>query len=98
MGVTNEVVGWSDVSGEDSVRYRIIRDGEDMQELVALSEAPGEGREALLSANLFLGRGFATGTGGLLGVSLGIPGAAGLHGTRGRGVIVDDLRITSLTP
>lgn len=92
MGVTVEVVRWSDVSEEDSVRYRIIRTEEDMQELVALSEAPGESREALLSANLFLVRGFATGTGDLLGVSMGIPGAAGLHGTRGSGVIVDDLR------
>ncbi len=72
-------------SAEDN--YSIIRSEQDVSELIAYSEDPGDTADELVSANVFITEQFSfSGGGGALGISLGIPGAAGLHGTGISGV------------
>ncbi|MEM1348241.1 MAG: M43 family zinc metalloprotease, partial [Myxococcota bacterium] len=56
--------------------------------LLATSEPPGDELDDVLSVNAFLVEDFnIPDMRGLLGVSGGIPGAAGLHGTNGSGLV-----------
>lgn len=66
--------------------YRIIRSESALTELAQHSRPPGETRYEALSLNVFLVEGLALN--GVLGVSLGIPGLAGVHGTKGSAVII----------
>ena len=76
-----------DVIGDVEERFRIIRDQDEVFELVQLSRQPGEARDDLLRVNVFFNEGFAGRMGGVLGVSAGIPGAMGLHGAEATGLV-----------
>ena len=80
-------VRYFDVSGDVLDRFRVIRSQDEVYELVKLSRQPGSTREALLSANVFFNAGFAGEMSSVLGVSTGIPGAAGVHGQAGTGLV-----------
>jgi len=68
-------------------QYSIIRRLNDVGGLVALSSAPNTDRDGLLTLNIFFTRAFAFSDGsGTLGISMGLPGPAGLHGTSVSGV------------
>jgi hypothetical protein len=80
-------VAYYEVIGDVRDEYRIIRQQEAVFDLVQLSRQPGETRSDLLSANVFFIQGFGGEMGGVLGVSAGIPGAAGVHGSQGTGLV-----------
>lgn len=67
--------------------WQILRSFDEVEALVEQSELPGETLDAALSLNVFFVRAFAfPDASGLLGVSMGLPGPAGIHGTRASGV------------
>jgi len=80
-------ISYYDVIGDVQEQYRIIRAQDAVFDLVQLSRQPGEDRSDLLSANVFFIQGFGGEMGGVLGVSAGIPGAAGVHGSQGTGLV-----------
>ena len=86
MGVQVRVANYMDASSSVTANYRVIRDFYDIYNLVATSQAPTDG-EALV-VNVFLIEDFNVSEApGLLGVSSGIPGMAGLHGSSGSGLV-----------
>lgn len=88
MGITVTVEKYTDASAEVTKNYSIIRDIYDVYNLVATSAAPGEGLQGALAVNVFLIQDFNVADApGLLGLSTGIPGVAGLHGTAGSGLV-----------
>ena len=86
-GVSVGQVRYSDVSGQNANAYRIIRDDSEVFDLVSLSRAPGSTSDEALSVNVFFIDQFAIQGGSVLGISAGLPGAAGIHGTRGSGLV-----------
>ncbi|MCA9564759.1 MAG: hypothetical protein KC561_14785, partial [Myxococcales bacterium] len=83
-GIQLASVNYFDISGSNADAYRIIRDFNDIFELISLSEDPGPTLSEQLSVNIFLIQDFAVPQApGLLGLSAGIPGVPGLHGTHG---------------
>ncbi len=88
MGVTAQVANYIDASDSVSQQYGIIRDFYDVFNLVATSEATGDTADEALTVNVFLIEDFNISEApGLLGVSTGIPGMAGLHGNSGAGLV-----------
>ena len=74
---------------EDRASFEILRSRDDLENLMAQSEVPSASQREALSVNLFVIDGFAfAGEAGLLGISQGLPGAAGLHGHPTSGVTV----------
>jgi len=87
LGVQLRNIVYKDVDGDDLTRFRIIRSQENVFRLVATSEDPGVTPDDLLTVNVFFVDDFAIDGGGVLGISAGLPGAAGLHGARGSGLV-----------
>ena len=58
-------------------QYRILQHEDDLPELIAYSEPPGEGEGDHLSLNIFMPQAILY---GVLGTSMGAPGMAGVHG------------------
>ena len=85
-GVQVGQVRYLDVTQEQAQRYAVIRSDEVVSELAAISTRPGTTTDDALSLNIFFVRAFAM-DGGAIGVSLGLPGPAGLHGTPASGVV-----------
>ena len=85
-GVTIGQVRYRELTAEQTEAYRIARSDDDLSQLVSLSSRPGETTDDALSLNVFFVQAFAM-QGGAIGVSLGLPGPAGLHGTPASGVI-----------
>ncbi len=77
-------VRYFDVPTEAAQNYGVIQSESDVSNLVSYSDAPGSSADDVVSANVFIVRQFAMG--GALGISLGIPGVVGLHGTGISGV------------
>lgn len=87
-GIAVGRVRFLDVEGEVADRFTVIREQSEVYELVKLSRQPGPDLADLLSVNVFFIRGFAgTEMGGTLGISSGIPGAGGLHGSASSGLV-----------
>ncbi len=83
-GVRVGKVNFHDIEGADKDRYSIIRSERDVMNLVALSKTPTN----TLSMNIFFVKQFAFADGGgAIGISMGLPGPAGLHGSFGSGVV-----------
>lgn len=85
VGLTFGEVRYESVPPEVEQDYQIVRSQSDVGELASHSVAPGDGVDSL-SANIFITRQFSFSTGSVLGLSQGIPGAAGLHGAGISGV------------
>jgi hypothetical protein len=86
-GVELRNLRYNDITGEDAARYRIIRNQEAVFRLVAAAPPPGEAPDDILSVNVFFIDDFAIDGGSVLGISAGLPGAAGFHGGRGSGLV-----------
>jgi hypothetical protein len=89
-GIQLDDVDFHDITGDDAEAFQIVRTEGDLQHLVSLSQKPDGGYDDVLSANIFFVRSMQIGGGGgggAIGVSQGLPGAAGLHGTPSSGVI-----------
>jgi hypothetical protein len=87
VGTQIRLVRYLDVTGENATRFRVVRSQEAAFQLVAISEAPGETKDEALSVNVFFIDQFAIQGGSVLGISSGLPGAAGIHGARGSGLV-----------
>lgn len=88
MGITARVANYFDADASVAQQYRILRDFYDIFNLVATSRTPGTTQDENLSVNVFLIEDFNISEApGLLGVSTGIPGMAGLHGNSGSGLV-----------
>lgn len=74
-----------DVEPSVAERFAIIRDDNALSELLTHSAYPGATEDDALSINVFVTRQI---THGPLGVSMGAPGIAGLHGTLLSGVVI----------
>jgi len=86
LGVSIGEVRFQEITGDDAAAYQIVRSDFELQELVALSTLPDGGYDGALSANIFFVRAVQIG-GGAIGISQGLPGPAGLHGTPSSGVV-----------
>ena len=80
-------VRYSDASSSVTSRYSIVRSEEDVFSLVENSRDPGPTLDERLSINVFFIDDFAIQGGQVLGISAGLPGAAGVHGTRSSGLV-----------
>ncbi|MEM1348551.1 MAG: M12 family metallo-peptidase [Myxococcota bacterium] len=78
-------VRYFDADEDTTMRYSVIRSQQDIQRLVATSARPGDTLDDVVSINAFFTQRIALG--GAIGVSSGLPGPAGLHGTPGSGVV-----------
>jgi hypothetical protein len=87
QGVTLRNVRYLDVDDDTARRYTVVRSHEAVFKLVATSRKPSDDRDDVLSINVFFVDQFAIEGGGVLGVSAGLPGAAGFHGGRGSGLV-----------
>lgn len=88
-GVELVVSDFLESSRDIATRYGVIREIDEVFELVATSDWPGLTPQSRLQLNVFVIQFFSVPAGGeVLGVSAGIPGAAGVHGTRASGVVV----------
>ena len=88
MGVSVNVANYIDAEPAVARRYGVIRDLYDVFNLVATSKNPGESLQERLSVNVFLIEDFNVADApGLLGLSTGIPGMAGMHGISGTGLV-----------
>jgi hypothetical protein len=85
VGVQIGEVRYFDPDDETLEAFQIIKGDSDVMDLAATSIEPGETLNEQLSMNIFLTAGFDMG--GAIGVSPGLPGPAGLHGTTGSGVV-----------
>lgn len=83
-GLTIGQITYNDITGNDAMRFSVIRSEDDVSSLVTLSKPVGPTQNDALTMNVFFVRSFALG--GAIGISLGLPGPAGLHGTNGSGV------------
>jgi len=86
-GVRLGQVRYRDLARDQAVSYSVINSQEEAFSLVTLSEAPDDTPDGALSINVFFVETFAISGGGVLGISAGLPGAAGIHGTRGSGLV-----------
>jgi hypothetical protein len=86
-GIVRGDVRFIDVTGDVAERFSVLRQQDEVFELVQLSRQPGDTLSDLLSVNVFFIRGFAGEMGATLGVSAGIPGVAGIHGSPGTGLV-----------
>jgi hypothetical protein len=94
MGVTVNIARYIEADRQVTEMYSILRDFNDIFALVATSEAPGTTAEENLSVNAFLINDFNIADAkGLLGVSAGLPGMAGLHGNSGSGLIFSTVNL-----
>ena len=84
VGISLGEVRYYDVPAEAAQNYGVIQSESDVSNLVSYSDAPGPSADDAVSANVFIVRQFAMG--GALGISLGIPGIVGLHGSGISGV------------
>jgi hypothetical protein len=89
------LINFHRASAEVAERYAIVRSSDEVQELVATSRSPGETIDERLSLNLFLVEDMAFPSGIVVGASSGMPGAAGLHGFPGTGVVVSMANVSS---
>lgn len=88
MGITARVANYIEASQAVTDSYSIVRDFNDIFDLVATSSPPGSSTSDQLTVNVFLINDFNISEApGLLGVSSGIPGMAGLHGNSGAGLV-----------
>jgi hypothetical protein len=80
-------IRYSDTSSNVTTRYSTVRSEEDVFSLVENSRDPGATLDDRLSINVFFIDQFAIQGGQVLGISAGLPGAAGVHGTRSSGLV-----------
>ena len=85
VGLEIGTINYIDVTGDAATEFSIVRSQRAVQELVATSTRPEGGYDEALSANIFFVRGMELG--GAIGISMGLPGPAGLHGTPASGVV-----------
>lgn len=86
-GVSLGTVRYRGLSPEAEARFAIIRSTADAAAVLEHTEVPGPTADDALSLNVVFTQAFAFGNTGTLGISLGLPGPAGLHGTRASGVV-----------
>lgn len=84
-GISLGKIRYFDVSQEASQQYAIVRSEAALPALLMETKRPGNTMDDVLSVNVFFVRGMELG--GAIGISLGLPGPAGLHGSQGSGVI-----------
>lgn len=88
VGVEIGQVRFFDIAGQAAQDYAVLRSQQAVGEVLTLTEAPGDTRDDALSLNIVFIQTFALpGGGGVLGISQGLPGPAGLHGTPASGVV-----------
>ncbi len=79
-------ISYVDIEGDAAIKFGVLRSYSDLSALMRESERGHD--DTPLRVNVFLVRGFAGDLPtGLLGVSSGIPGVAGVHGTTDSGIV-----------
>ena len=78
-------IRYFDASPAASQEFAIVRDEAALPSLLMETKRPGNTIDDVLSVNIFFVCGMELG--GVIGISLGLPGPAGFHGTQGSGVI-----------
>lgn len=93
-GITLGTVRYKELGSSDTSRFQVIRDFNEVFALVQKSTDPGSTRDDLLSVNVFLIRDFnIPEVPGLLGVSPGLPGVSGYHGSLGTGLVFSSVNL-----
>ena len=84
-GISLGSITFHSLEPRDDASYAIVRSFGEVQRMVKLAQTPAAG-EPERSLNIFLNRGFAFASGPVIGISAGIPGAAGLYGSEASGL------------
>lgn len=93
-GITLGNLTYRDLSSTDTQRYQILRDFNDVFRLVATSQDPTTFGADRISVNVFLIEDFnIPEVPGLLGISPGLPGVSGFHGTTGAGLVFSSVNL-----
>ena len=79
-------VQYFDVSDEVAEEFGIVRSQQDVQDLVSTTALTGPELQDALALNVFFTRAFNFAGGSTLGISMGLPGTAGLQGLDSSGV------------
>ena len=88
IGIGTRRVTYLDLPGDQAGRFAVVDSEDEAFDLVTQTTLPEPGDpDHLLTINIFFVRAFSMSGGSVLGISCGLPGAAGLHGTRGSGLI-----------
>lgn len=93
-GISFGNVRFPDIAPEAEQNFSVIQSEADIRSLASYSTDPEEDGASPLSANVFITQQFALA--GALGLSLGIPGVAGLHGSAISGVAMTGEYIGSM--
>lgn len=80
-------VNYYDAPAEIRERYAFVRDDADVRRATAFGVPRGATRRGHLSVDMFLVQRLQLGGGDVLGISAGLPGAPGMHGNPGNGLI-----------
>lgn len=86
-GIELGEVRFFDAPEEIEERYTIVRQFEDVKRLTAFSEAPGPTLDEHLSVDVFLVEDIVISGANVLGLSASVPGAPGMHGNAGNGLV-----------
>lgn len=87
-GVSLGQMRFVDIVGQDAQTFGTLRSQEAVGQVLELTTPPGPTLDDHLSLNVVFIRGFAIpGAAGVLGISQGLPGPAGLHGSQASGVV-----------
>ena len=87
-GVSLGGLRFNDVAPDIAAEFTVIDERTDLGTLVTASVPPGATDEELLSVNVFFVTTIDLPDSGAIGISQGIPGPVGLHGTPGSGVVL----------
>lgn len=87
-GIDIGTVRTFDVPQGVAEQYAVIRNLNDIPQLITAADSPGDSLAEQISVDVFLINGFAVPQApGLLGLSLGIPGVPGFHGVQGSALV-----------
>ena len=87
-GITVGNIRVNDAPAAVADEFAIIDERAQLDALMATSEPPGPSDDELLSVNVFLVAAIDIENSGVIGISQGLPGPAGLHGSTGSGVVL----------
>lgn len=88
VGLSVGEVTYRELSAANTTAHRVIRSQAQIGRLMETSVRPGNTRDSVLSLNVFFVQSIAIdGAEGILGLSQGIPGSAGIHGHTSSGVV-----------
>jgi hypothetical protein len=94
-GIYVDNVDFFNLAETDAVQNAILREPDDVTRITSLGRPRGDSLDDHLSIDIFVVQDIVFSSGSPLGISPAIPGAAGLHGARNNGIVVETVSLDS---